>query len=81
MINEANKANDTKSNLAAIEVIGKILIFTPVIMSVPLILYAIISGTSIGVGDAGAGYSAGSMIMAGIFALLYVTVQEYKARK
>lgn len=78
MVNEANEA---KSNLAAIEVIGKILIFTPAIMSVPLILYAIISGMNVGVGDAGAGYSSGLMITAGIFALLYVTVQEYKARK
>ena len=73
--------NEAKSNLAAIEVIGKILIFTPIIIAVPLILYAMISGTNISINDAGAGYSAGLMITAGIIALLYVTVQEYKANK
>lgn len=49
-------------------------------MGMPLIFYAIIGGNNVGVSDMGAGYSTGSMILAGFFALLYVSVQEYRAR-
>lgn len=43
---------EIKNNLNAIEVIGKILILTPVVVALPLILYAIISGTNVGVANA-----------------------------
>ncbi|MCZ7381337.1 MAG: hypothetical protein O8C64_07190 [Candidatus Methanoperedens sp.] len=72
---------EIKTNLNAIEVIGKILIFTPLIVALPLILYAIVSGKNVGIGDAGAGFSAGLMIFAGILALLYVSVKQYKEKK
>lgn len=71
---------EIKTNLNAIEVIGKILIFTPLIVALPLILYAIMR-TNVGIGDDGAGFSAGLMIFAGILALLYVSVKQYKEKK
>lgn len=62
--------------LNAVEVIGKILIFTPIIVSIPPIIYAILTGVNVSIGDVGAGFSAGLMIFAGIIALIYVSIKR-----
>lgn len=73
---------EIKNNyLKAIEVIGKILVLTPIAMALPLILYAIISGKNVSVGGSGAGFAAGLMIFAGIIALLYAAVKRFKEGK
>jgi hypothetical protein len=68
-----------KSNncLHALEIVGKVLIFTPLIVSVPLIIYAILTGTNVSTGDTGGGYSAGLMFFAGFFILMYVSVKKH----
>ena len=71
----------TRNDLNAIEVIGKILVLTPVAVALPLILYAMISGNNVSVGGAGAGFAAGLMIFAGIIALLYAAVLRFKEGK
>lgn len=58
-----------------LEVIGKILLLTPVIIALPILLYGIITGTNVGIGDSGAGYGAGLMMSAGLFILIYVSYQ------
>ncbi len=67
--------------LTAVEVIGKILIFTPIIASLPPIIYAILTGVNVSVGGTGAGFSAGLMIFAGIISLVYVAIKRYKEGK
>lgn len=67
--------------LTAVEVIGKILIFTPIIASVPPIIYAILTGVNISIGGTGAGFSAGLMIFAGVIALFYAAIKRYKEGK
>ena len=64
--------------LNAVEIIGNILIFTPIIVSIPPIIYAILTGVNVSIGDVGAGFSAGLMIFAGIIALIYVSIKRYK---
>lgn len=64
--------------LNAVEMIGKILIFTPIIVSIPPIIYAILTGVNVSIGDNGAGFSAGLMIFAGIISLIYVSIKRYK---
>ncbi|MBW6471247.1 MAG: hypothetical protein K0A90_08515 [Methanosarcinaceae archaeon] len=64
--------------LSAVEIIGNILIFTPIIVSIPPIIYAILTGVNVSIGDVGAGFSAGLMIFAGIIALIYVSIKRYK---
>lgn len=64
--------------LNSVEIIGKILILTPIIFGLPLILYAILGGANVSIGDEGEGFSAGLMIFAGIIAILYVSIKRYK---
>lgn len=64
--------------LHALEIMGKILIFTPIAVALPLILYAILTRTNIGVEDGGAGFSAGLMITAGIMTIIYVSIKRFK---
>jgi len=64
--------------LNAVEIIGNILIFTPIIVSIPPIIYAILTGVNVSIGDVGAGFSAGLMIFAGIISLIYVSIKRYK---
>ncbi|MCZ7385552.1 MAG: hypothetical protein O8C63_12510 [Candidatus Methanoperedens sp.] len=69
---------EQKDWLSAVEIIGKILLFTPIIVSLPPIIYAVLRGVNIGLGDAGAAYSAALMIFAGLLAIIYVSIQRYK---
>lgn len=66
--------------LHALEVIGKILLLTPIIIALPILLYGIFTGTNIGMEDSGAGYSAGLMMSAGFFILIYVSYQIIRKR-
>ncbi|WP_321417488.1 hypothetical protein [uncultured Methanomethylovorans sp.] len=52
--------------LHVLEVMGKILLFTPIIVALPSLLYAILTGTNVGIGD----NSAGLMMSAGFFILI-----------
>jgi hypothetical protein len=62
--------------LHTLEIIGKILLFTPIIVSVIPILFAMLTRNNIGI-DAGA-YSAVLMTSAGFFILVYVSIQYLK---
>jgi len=64
--------------LNAVEIIGNILIFTPIIVSIPPIIYAILTGVNVSIGYVDAGFSAGLMIFAGIISLIYVSIKRYK---
>jgi len=64
--------------LCALGIMGKILIFTPIAVALPLILYAILTRTNIGVEDGGAGFSAGLMITAGIITIIYVSIKRFQ---
>ena len=67
--------------LNSLRVIGTILIFTPLLVALPAILYAVITGKNVGIGgDGGAGYAAGLMIAAGLVTLTYVSVKEFKKK-
>lgn len=59
--------------LRTLEIVGKTLVFTPIIVALPLLAYAIIIGKNFVSPGPGAGYSAGLMISAGIFLLIYVS--------
>ncbi|MDW7728102.1 MAG: hypothetical protein SCH70_13560 [Candidatus Methanoperedens sp.] len=72
---------DSDNWLNAVEIIGKILILTPIIVSFPLIIYAILTGVNVSIGEAKAGYSAGLMIVAGIIALIYSSIKRFKEGK
>lgn len=67
--------------LKAIEVIGKILVLTPIAVALPLVLYAVINGNNVSAGGAGAGFAAGLMIFAGVITLLYAAIKRYKEEK
>jgi hypothetical protein len=47
-------------------------------VSVPLLLYAILTKTNVGIEGEGGGYSAGLMIFAGFFILIYVSFKNIK---
>ncbi len=57
---------------------GKILIFTSIAVALPLILYAVLTGTSIGIENGGAGVSAGLIITAGLMTIIYVSIKRFK---
>ncbi|MFA0823619.1 MAG: hypothetical protein ACC612_12135 [Methanomethylovorans sp.] len=59
--------------LRTLEIVGKTFVLTPIIVALPLLAYAIITGKNIVSPGPGAGYSAGLMISAGIFLLIYVS--------
>lgn len=64
--------------LRALETVGNILMFTPMIVAVPLILYAVVTGTNIGIENSGAGFSAGLMIIAGLVTIIYVSIKRFE---
>ncbi|AGB50678.1 hypothetical protein Metho_2539 (plasmid) [Methanomethylovorans hollandica DSM 15978] len=66
--------------LHALEVIGKILLLTPIIIALPILLYGIFTETNVGMDDSVAGYSAGLMMSAGFFILIYVSYQIIRKR-
>lgn len=59
--------------LRTLEIVGKTLVLTPIIVALPLLAYAIITGKNLVSPGPDAGYSAGLMISAGIFLLIYVS--------
>ena len=62
--------------LHALETMGRILLFTPLLMSIILLIFGSSnSGPKLG---PDAGFSAGLMITAGIFTLLYVSIQRFR---
>ncbi len=67
---------ETRDWLYPVEIIGKIMILTPIVMALPLLIYAILSGRNIGIEDAGAGFSAGMMIVAGLIMIVYVIIKR-----
>jgi hypothetical protein len=67
---------ETKDWLYPIEIVGKILVLTPIAMALPLLIYAILSGRNIGIEDAGGGFSAGTMIIAGLIMIVYVILKR-----
>jgi len=72
---------NSKDWLNAVEVMGYILMFTPIIISLPPIIYAILAGVSVGIdGGSGAAYSASLMTSAGIIAIIYVSIKRYKEK-
>jgi len=72
--------NKDRGCLNSLRVMGTILIFTPFIVTLPAILYAVITGKNVSIGDGSAGYAAGLMIAAGLVTLMYVSVKEFKKR-
>ena len=59
--------------LRTLEIVGKTLVLTPIIIALPPLAYAIITGKNLVSPGPDAGYSAGLMISAGIFLLIYVS--------
>jgi len=74
------KVKESNDWLRALETMGKILIFTPVIVAVPLILYAVLTGINIGIENSGAGFSAGLMIIAGLITIIYTSIKRFEDR-
>jgi len=72
------KMKECDDYLRALETMGTILMFTPMIVAVPLILYAVLTGTNIGIGNSGAGYSAGLMVIAGLVTIIYVSIKRFE---
>ncbi len=72
------KMKECNDYLRALETMGVILMFTPMIVAVPLILYAVLTGTSIGIEDSGSGFSAGLMVTAGLVTIIYVSIKRFK---
>ncbi len=72
------KMKESNDWLHALEIMGKILILTPIAVALPLILYAILTGTNIGVEDGGAGFVVGLMITEGFIAIIYVSIKRFK---
>lgn len=64
--------------LKAVEIVGKILIFTPILFGLPPLIYYIFTGTSLSIGAGSNGYSAGLMIFAGLVTMLYASVRRFK---
>lgn len=62
----------------AVETMGKILLFAPIIVGLPLFLCAMVTGASVGIPGVGAGYSSGLMVSAGIVAMVYGAVKRYQ---
>jgi multisubunit Na+/H+ antiporter MnhB subunit len=60
---------------------GKILIFTPIAVALPLILYVALTGTNIGIKSSGVGFSAGLMITTGIITLIYVSIKMFQEER
>ena len=67
--------------LNSLRVMGTILIFTPLIVVLPAILYAVTTGKSVSLGGGSAGYAAGLMIAAGLVTLIYVSIKEFKGER
>ena len=61
--------------LNSLRVMGTILIFTPLIVALHTILYAVTTGKSVSLGDGSAGYAAG------LVTLIYVSIKEFKGEK
>jgi Ca2+/H+ antiporter len=72
------KMKESNDWLHALEIMGIILIVTPIIVGLPLILYATLTGKNIVMGDSGAGYSVSLMITAGIITIIYVSIKRFK---
>ncbi len=62
----------------SLRIMGTILIFTPLIVALPAVFYAAVTGKNVSLGDGGAAYAAGLMITAGLITLIYVSVREFR---
>ncbi len=69
---------EKNDQLVSLTIIGKILIFTPIITALPPVLYAAITGKNFSIGYGGAGFAAGLMINAGLITLIYVSVARFR---
>ncbi len=83
MVNEGLQKVLTMNDgcLNSLKVMGTILIFTPLIVAMPAILYAVTTGKSVSLGGGSAGYAAELMIAAGLVTLIYVSIKEFKGER
>jgi len=73
-----NSKNKSDGCLNARQVVGTVPLFTPLIIAMPAILYAAISGKNIGIDVGEAGFASGLMITAGFIIIGYVSIKKFK---
>lgn len=73
-----NSKNKSDECLNALQVVGTVLLFTPIIIALPAIFYAVISGKNLGIDAVEAGFASGLMITAGFIIIGYVSIKKFK---
>ncbi|MBO8181054.1 MAG: hypothetical protein H0Z19_11405 [Archaeoglobus sp.] len=67
------------SRYQAVEIVGKVLIAVPTLTALVLLVYANITGNSIGI--SGSGFCIGTIIMCGLVLVIYAAVKEIKRNR
>ena len=73
-----NSKNKSDECLNTLHVVGTAILFAPIIIALPAILYAAISGKGIGIDVGEAGFASGLMITAGFLIIGYVSIKKFK---
>lgn len=73
-----NSRNRSDECLNTLHVVGTALLFAPIIIALPVILYAAISGKGIGIDVGEAGFAPDLMITAGFIIIGYIPIKKFK---
>jgi len=65
-------------DIRAIEIVGKVLIAVPTLTALMLLIYANITGNSIGI--SGSGFCVGTIIVCGLVLTVYAAVKRIKVK-
>ncbi len=82
-LNKQNRTESSEDSLRSLMILGRILLWTPIAIGFPALVYALITGDDIGPVSSGDGlYGAGMISASGLVTLIYVSIKKFqKARK
>ena len=81
--NEQNRTESSEDSLHTLTILGRILLWTPIVIGLPAAVYSLITGDDIGPVSSGDGaFAAGMVLTSGLITLIYVSIKKFqKARK
>jgi hypothetical protein len=79
----AGKTEPSEACLYSLTILGRILLWTPIVVGLPAVVYTLVTGDNVGPVSSGDGaYAVGMICTSGLVALIYVSIKRFqKARR
>ena len=73
------KTEPSEDCLHSLTILGRIFIWTPIIIGLPAVIYTLVTGENIGPISSGDGaYASGMIFTSGLITLIYVSIKKFQ---